>query len=113
MNLLEETRSAIASAGIKEDQVLWVGDESAWITWATFVNSSNLDYDNTADSLPTNLTICGDNWWLSRTWNDDLNNYEWVFHKQPLKPGQSILNNEVTIIDISNTGASLRSLNPP
>lgn len=84
---LEYTYLTLLGANRHPSQVQWVGDETHHpMSWHEFemLTKECCDTDYNIDSVPEDLVIVGESWWLkiinvdSRRW--------WVFNQKPEKP---------------------------
>lgn len=85
-NLLEETIEILSKHGKTPNDVIWVGDATAYFTWQYFEEMANREYDNgfgEAEVL-TNLLVVGNSWWLERHEYDGSEG--WEYKTLPAKP---------------------------
>ncbi len=90
-NFLKETIDAIEDAGYSTSDVIWVGFETDWITWAEFKKIADFDYNDGfgREIINLDLKIVAYDWWLER---NEYDGSEWwelkrFPYKQPLTNG--------------------------
>lgn len=98
MNLLRETRTALAASGLSPEDVHWVEyGTGGWYreskdrfrcTWAEFAAAANFEYDEGygGQEVRADLMIVGKDWWLERGEYDGAE--WWEFKRRPAKPEQ-------------------------
>src|SRR3972149_4509217 len=85
-NLLNETIEKLKENKKTQGDVKWVGTTFGCITWKSFKEFANREYDSGfgGTEVNDNLMIVGDNWWLERY---EYDGSEWWEYKEyPRKP---------------------------
>ena len=86
MNLLSETLNILLENGKTPEDVLWVGDETRYMSWEDFKKAAYTSYDNGygSEEVFESLKIVGKDFWLER------NSYDgsewWEYKTYPIKP---------------------------
>lgn len=84
-NLYWETTQVLRSYGKSPDDVRWVGMDDAtnascsWETFAAMARGVTYHGKNYRPTIPPDLCVVGDGWWLERRINDHA---EWWEYKQ-------------------------------
>lgn len=93
MNLLQETRNALARAGKGPEDVVWCGSKAGayWFTWAQFEQLTDRDYNDSwgIENVAMDLVVVGADWWLERGEYDGSE--WWDFRIRPTVKGDGIV----------------------
>ena len=86
MNLLEETIKVLKENNIKQQEVLWVGAHSAYMSWNKFKAKANIEYNASygREEINVDLLVVGADWWLERHEHDGSE--WWEFKTLPKLP---------------------------
>ena len=97
MNLLSETLNILLENGKTPEDVLWVGDETRYMSWEDFKKAAYTSYDNGygSEEVFESLKIVGKDFWLER------NSYDgsewWEFKTIPNKPKNIFVEGDVCL----------------
>jgi hypothetical protein len=94
MNFLEHTLDVLADYGKNVEDIEWIGTRDAYLTWDQYSEMAerleNLgDGDFNMMSIPPDLKIVGDNWWLELEIKPSIeedNQIRWAYREKPPKP---------------------------
>jgi hypothetical protein len=103
-NLLKETLYLIKHSGKTENDILWVGTSTEYMTWENFKKIADTDYDESWGSpkVAQDLMIVGDGWWVER---GEYDGSEWWEFKQiPVKPEKLIEAKALTVNQAEKLG---------
>lgn len=96
MTLYDYTLECLKNNGKDFDDIVWIGCESFCITKENFIALSKKTHpDNlyAVSSLPEDLVLVGDDFWLSRPvlYNENFSSLNdiWIFNKKPTMPQQT------------------------
>lgn len=100
-NILKEVLAELKAKGKKPEDVVWVGTNESWTTWAEFAKIADGDFAPSLeafdrvfkeqDHLAPSLKVVGDGWWLERRAPGSEGGFGWEYKELPVKPRQARL----------------------
>lgn len=86
VNLLEETKVILEKHNLSLNDVVWVGCKEFRISIDKFIELANHEYSPGDDECVHDLLVVGNDWWLSRGYNDEFGSSWWNFNRLPEMP---------------------------